>query len=129
MAWSVFSTMRSSVPYGTSCGEGLVMASVDFQHIYVTDVDSQHVAVSRLTRTGSVRPPVRRTLGVVSCTLQRRCAMQRRAPRLALLTFVVCLMATAASAQVVRQEVEGIRNFAKVESTVACAGAVSPGAI
>ena len=39
------------------------------------------------------------------------------------------LMATAASAQVVRQEVPGIRNFAKVESTVACAGAITPAAI
>ena len=48
--------------------------------------------------------------------------------RLALFT-VACLVATAASAQVVRQEVPGIRNFAKVESTVACAGAITPGAI
>ena len=40
-----------------------------------------------------------------------------------------CLMATAASAQVVRQEVAGVRNFAKIESTVACAGAITPGAI
>ena len=40
-----------------------------------------------------------------------------------------CLVATAASAQVVRQEVPGIRNFAKVESTVACAGAITPAAI
>jgi len=55
--------------------------------------------------------------------------MQRRTPGLALLTLVGCLVTTAASAQVVRQEVDGIRNFAKVESTVACAGAVSPGAI
>ena len=55
--------------------------------------------------------------------------MQRRAPGLAQLAFVGCLVATAASAQVVRQEVPGIRNFAKVESTVACAGAVSPAAI
>ena len=42
---------------------------------------------------------------------------------------VIALMATASSAQVVRQEVPGIRNFAKVESTVACAGAITPGAI
>ena len=47
----------------------------------------------------------------------------------ALLTVVGCLVATAASAQVVREEVPGIRNFAKVESTVACAGAISPAAI
>ena len=49
-------------------------------------------------------------------------------PGLTLFT-VACLVATAASAQVVRQEVPGIRNFAKVESTVACAGAITPGAI
>ena len=52
--------------------------------------------------------------------------MKARVPRLALITIVGCLMATAASAQVVRQEVPGIRNFAKVESTVACAGAITP---
>ena len=55
--------------------------------------------------------------------------MQRTAPRLALLTFVGSVIGTAASAQVVRQEVPGIRNFAKVETTVACAGAISPSAI
>src|SRR4029079_17318181 len=48
--------------------------------------------------------------------------------RLALFS-VACLMATAASAQVVRQEVPGVRNFAKIESTVACAGAITPVAI
>jgi len=55
--------------------------------------------------------------------------MQRRAPRLALLVIVSSLIAAAASAQVVKQEVPGIRNFAKVESTVACAGAITAGAI
>ena len=54
--------------------------------------------------------------------------MQREIPTLALFT-VVGLMATTASAQVVRQEVPGIRNFAKVETTVACAGAITPTAI
>ena len=54
--------------------------------------------------------------------------MQPEIRTLALFT-VVGLMATAASAQVVRQDVEGIRNFAKVESTVACAGAITPAAI
>ena len=54
--------------------------------------------------------------------------MHPTVPGLALFT-VGCLVATAASAQVVRQEVPGIRNFAKVESTVACAGAITPGAI
>jgi len=54
--------------------------------------------------------------------------MHPTVPGLALFT-VACLMAAAASAQVVRQEVPGIRNFAKVESTVACAGAITPAAI
>src|SRR5262245_63058283 len=68
-------------------------------------------------------------VGVVSCTLHRRCGMQSRAPGPARLAIAVCLAGTAASAQVVRQEVPGIRNFAKIESTVACAGAITPGAI
>ena len=54
--------------------------------------------------------------------------MQPEIPTLALFT-VLGLMTPAASAQVVRQEVPGIRNFAKVESTVACAGAITPAAI
>ena len=59
--------------------------------------------------------------------------MQRSIPRLALLTVaatVVTLMTAAeGSAQVVKQEVAGIRNFSKIESTVACAGAITPAAI
>jgi protein tyrosine phosphatase (PTP) superfamily phosphohydrolase (DUF442 family) len=55
--------------------------------------------------------------------------MSRSVPLLALFTIVACLMANDASAQVVRQEVAGIRNFAKIESTVACAGAITPAAI
>jgi protein tyrosine phosphatase (PTP) superfamily phosphohydrolase (DUF442 family) len=55
--------------------------------------------------------------------------MRWRIPGLALLTIAGCLMAVGASAQVVRQDVPGIRNFAKVESTVACAGAINSGAI
>jgi protein tyrosine phosphatase (PTP) superfamily phosphohydrolase (DUF442 family) len=55
--------------------------------------------------------------------------MQPRVPRVALFIVVVCLVATSARAQVVRQEVPGIRNFAKIESTVACAGAITPAAI
>jgi len=55
--------------------------------------------------------------------------MQPRVPARALFTVAGCLVAIAASAQVVRQEVPGIRNFAKIESTVACAGAITPGAI
>ena len=54
--------------------------------------------------------------------------MRPENPTLALFT-VVGLMATSASAQVVRQEIPGIRNFAKVETTVACAGAITPAAI
>jgi protein tyrosine phosphatase (PTP) superfamily phosphohydrolase (DUF442 family) len=55
--------------------------------------------------------------------------MPPRAPRYALFTVVGCLVAMAASAQVLRQEVPAIRNFAKVESTVACAGAITPAAV
>ncbi len=55
--------------------------------------------------------------------------MQPRVPGRALFTVVGCLMAMDAGAQVVRQEVPGIRNFAKIESTVACAGAITPAAI
>lgn len=55
--------------------------------------------------------------------------MQRSFPRLAWFTVVGALMAIEGSAQVVRQEVAGIRNFAKIESTVACAGAITPAAI
>lgn len=55
--------------------------------------------------------------------------MQRRAPWVAVLAIVGAAVASTANAQVVRQEVSGIRNFAKVESTVACAGAITPAAI
>lgn len=48
---------------------------------------------------------------------------------LAFTLFTVALAAGEASAQVVKQEVAGIRNFAKIESTVACAGAITPAAI
>lgn len=55
--------------------------------------------------------------------------MQRSFPTLALITIIGCLVSSEAGAQVVRQEVAGIRNFAKIESTVACAGAITPAAI
>ena len=55
--------------------------------------------------------------------------MQPRTLGLGLLTMAGCLTAAAATAEVVRQDVPGIRNFAKVETTVACAGAITPGAI
>ena len=55
--------------------------------------------------------------------------MQPAIPRLAVVTAAGCLTATMATAQVVRQDVPGIRNFAKIETTVACAGAITPTAI
>ena len=55
--------------------------------------------------------------------------MQRNYPALALVTVIGCFMSSEGSAQVVRQEVAGIRNFATIESTVACAGAITPAAI
>ena len=55
--------------------------------------------------------------------------MPQSLPGLVSFTVVGCLMAIGVSAQVVRQDVPGIRNFAKVESTVACAGAITPAAI
>ena len=54
--------------------------------------------------------------------------MQAELPTVALFTLA-SLMAAAASAQVVKEEVPGIRNFAKIETTVACAGAITPAAI
>jgi protein tyrosine phosphatase (PTP) superfamily phosphohydrolase (DUF442 family) len=45
--------------------------------------------------------------------------------RTAVVAGILCLAASAAAAQVVKQDVPGIRNFAKVESTVACAGAIT----
>jgi len=44
-------------------------------------------------------------------------------------TVFGCLVANDSSAQVVRQEIAGVTNFAKIESTVACAGAITPAAI
>ena len=49
--------------------------------------------------------------------------------RTAVVAGAVCLGASAAAAQVVKQEVPGIRNFARVESTVACAGAITADAV
>jgi protein tyrosine phosphatase (PTP) superfamily phosphohydrolase (DUF442 family) len=55
--------------------------------------------------------------------------MPRRFPALALLTLAATFAAAEGSAQVVKQDVAGIRNFSKIESTVACAGAITPAAI
>jgi protein tyrosine phosphatase (PTP) superfamily phosphohydrolase (DUF442 family) len=55
--------------------------------------------------------------------------MQRSLPTLVMFTVIGCLVANESSAQVVRQEIAGVTNFAKIESTVACAGAITPAAI
>lgn len=55
--------------------------------------------------------------------------MRRMTPWPTALAVAGCVMAATASAQVVKQEVEGIRNFSKIESTVACAGAITPQAV
>ncbi len=55
--------------------------------------------------------------------------MQRSLPTLVMFTVIGCLVANESSAQVVRQEMAGVTNFAKIESTVACAGAITPAAI
>lgn len=48
----------------------------------------------------------------------------------AVLIAVGCLVPIPAAAQqVVREEVAGIRNLARIESTVACAGAITPKAV
>jgi protein tyrosine phosphatase (PTP) superfamily phosphohydrolase (DUF442 family) len=49
--------------------------------------------------------------------------------RSAVVGTVVWLVASAAAAQVVKENVPGIRNFARVESTVACAGAITADAL
>jgi protein tyrosine phosphatase (PTP) superfamily phosphohydrolase (DUF442 family) len=55
--------------------------------------------------------------------------MQWTCCRVALFTLAASLAAVEGSAQVVKQDVAGIRNFSKIESTVACAGAITPAAI
>ncbi len=46
-----------------------------------------------------------------------------------ILAVMFPLFAASVSAQVVREEVPGIRNYARVESTVACAGAITSDAV
>jgi hypothetical protein len=55
--------------------------------------------------------------------------MQRSLSTLVMFTVIGCLVANESSAQVVRQEMAGVTNFARIESTVACAGAITPAAI
>jgi uncharacterized protein (TIGR01244 family) len=40
-----------------------------------------------------------------------------------------CLVAGSAGAQVIKDTVPGIRNLARIESTVACAGAITPDSV
>ena len=46
-----------------------------------------------------------------------------------LMLFGAQLAMTGAQGQVVREDVEGIRNFAQIESVVACAGAIVPDSV
>jgi len=55
--------------------------------------------------------------------------MQRSLPTLVMFTVMGCLVANDSRAQVVKQEMAGVTNFNKIESTVACAGAITPAAI
>jgi protein tyrosine phosphatase (PTP) superfamily phosphohydrolase (DUF442 family) len=55
--------------------------------------------------------------------------MKRSRLQAALVAVIACLAPIGAGAQVVKQDVPGIRNFATVESTVACAGAITPDAV
>jgi uncharacterized protein (TIGR01244 family) len=48
---------------------------------------------------------------------------------LAATVFALGLVAGVASAQVTKESVQGIVNFSKVETTIACAGATSPAAV
>ncbi len=50
-------------------------------------------------------------------------------PLCAVLTAAGWLAAGAAGAQVIKDNVPGIRNLARVESTVACAGAITPDSV
>ena len=56
--------------------------------------------------------------------------MRHRIPLLAVLTTTAgCLLAGVVEAQVIKENIPGIRNFARVQSTVACAGAITTDAI
>lgn len=56
--------------------------------------------------------------------------MRLAGPWTAVLTAVGCLVTTTAGAQqVVKEQVAGIRNLSRIESTVACAGAITPDAV
>lgn len=48
---------------------------------------------------------------------------------LILLTVVLAVSVEAAQSQVKKETVAGIQNLAKIESTVACAGAITPGSV
>jgi protein tyrosine phosphatase (PTP) superfamily phosphohydrolase (DUF442 family) len=53
----------------------------------------------------------------------------RRLAGIVVVTAAFAVTGTTVRAQVVKEEVPGIRNFARVETTVACAGAITADAI
>jgi protein tyrosine phosphatase (PTP) superfamily phosphohydrolase (DUF442 family) len=53
----------------------------------------------------------------------------RNSPDILLVVLVGSLMAAPVSGQVIKETVPGITNYARVESTVACAGAITPDVI
>jgi uncharacterized protein (TIGR01244 family) len=55
--------------------------------------------------------------------------MVRRSVRWVSVMAGVCVVATVAAQEVTKQPVEGVRNFARLETTVACAGATSAEAL
>ena len=52
-----------------------------------------------------------------------------RLPFMSALVLALGLTASFASAQVTKENVQGITNFSRVETTIACAGATSPSAV
>lgn len=55
--------------------------------------------------------------------------MRRHSWKPAVLALVSWLAVDPAGAQVLKESVPGIRNLARIESTVACAGAITPEAV
>src|SRR5439155_24811724 len=63
--------------------------------------------------------------GVFLSVSSRRSTMRTRLS----VTVIVVLAATTVRAQVTKENVPGIANFARVETTVACGGAIKPEAV
>ncbi len=55
--------------------------------------------------------------------------MRSNLPSSVALVVAGCLLAGTAHAQVIKDTVPGIRNLARIESTVACAGAITPDSV